>query len=139
MGMMLYEQRGRRFQSHRANPQLLEVVKVVRALLRSGDRVFRVGRRFESVCRRGSVQMYTEEVLDIRVGKSGVLLQIRLPYCSRWSTVWSSEDLVAGTGEILYRSPDFEELERQLSTSFDDLMDDFMDEFGILPWNREVA
>jgi len=56
------------------------VVKVVRALLRAGDRVFRVGRRFESVCRRGSVQMYTEEVLDIRVGASDALLQFCLTY-----------------------------------------------------------
>jgi hypothetical protein len=78
--------------------------------------------------------VYCDEILDIRVSKSGLLLQVKLPGHVKWSSVWSSEVLRSSSGDLLYESPDFEELEKQLSLSFDDLMDDFLDEFGVSPW-----
>ena len=117
--------------------ELRGVVRRVRSVLRCGDRVFRVSRRFESCRRHRSVQKYSEEVLDIRVSRSGVLLQVLLPCSSRWSSVWSSEELLSDSGEILFVSPDFEELESMLSGSyFSDLMDDFMEEFDVFPLER---
>ena len=113
----------------------LHVVRRVRSLVRSGSVVLFVGRQFKSIRRYGSVKKYSQRVRDVRISRSGVVVQVLLG--SDWSSVWDSERLITETGEVLYESFDFEELERQLTQyTYEQMLTEFFSEFGVLPFKK---
>ena len=101
----------------RVTEDLRSVVQRVRDVLVSGRKVYFVGRRYHKEVNRLAVLCkYSEEVSGIRLSRSALLIQVQLP--TGWSTVWSTEALMTDNGEVLYQSPDFEEVEKMVSGEY---------------------
>ena len=131
--------------SLRLTASLNEVVRRVGMLLSSGEPVIFVGRRFhKDVSSYGVVNKYAHKIESVRVAPSGVLLQVKfrvdVPISMGWSTLFSTEKLLSASGEVLYESPDFEEVEEMLSGDyFDAIVSDLLNEIGVMPWERKTA
>lgn len=72
-------------------------------------------------------------IWGIRITRSSKLLQVDTAY--GWVTVWATESLTDESGRVLYSSPNYNELQKQMSL---EALQSFVDKIGLLPPGFEV-